>query len=151
MGIGYVASAHNYYEGRLTLAGDAPISPGTLVSADYAAGTAKIGVEANKPVFFVAQEIDEPIEYGINDVDQTVKVGKHLKLAPLTDDRDYKTTECDGELVAGDVVKFGTAKFEKSTAGTAGADFVVTQVDMIADVPMYSLHYLKATTAGVGA
>lgn len=56
MGIGYVASAHNYYEGRLTLAGDAPISPGTLVSADYAAGTAKIGVEANKPVFFVAQE-----------------------------------------------------------------------------------------------
>ena len=46
MGIGYVASAHNYYEGRLTLAGEAPISPGTLVSADYAAGTAKIGVEA---------------------------------------------------------------------------------------------------------
>lgn len=154
MGIGYVASNQNYYEGRLTLAGSAPISAGTLVSGDFAAGTATLGVTANKPVFFVAQEIDEPIEYGIADLDQVIKVGKHLKLAPLMDGAVYKTTEVNGSVVAGDVCNFTSGKFAKSTAGTAGADFIVTQVDQIADTPIYSLLYEKAAVAaggGVGA
>lgn len=147
MGIGYVASAHNFYEGRLTLAGDEPVSPGTLVSADFAAGTFKLGVEANKPVFFLAQEIDEPIEYGINDVDQMVKVGKYGKLAPVAEGMQYKTTEGTAPLVAGDVCTFTSGKFVKSSAGTAGADWLVTQVDTIADVPVYSLAYNKAAAA----
>lgn len=141
MGIGYVASAHNYYEGRLILAGEEAISPGTLVSADYAAGTAEIGVVSGKPVFFVAQENDAPIEYGINDVDQVIEAGKYLKLAPLVVGHDYKTTECADGLKAGDGAKFGS---DKKFAKADGADFIVTQVDMVGDVPVYSLHYIGA-------
>ncbi len=150
MGIGYVASSHNFYEGRLKLSGaeDKGISPGTLVSADFAQGTFSLGITENKPVYFLAQEIDEPIEYGINDVDQVIKNGTYGKLAPLAEGMQYKTTEVTGSPVAGDVCNFADGKFTKSSAGTAGADFVVTQVDTIASVPIYTLAYNKVIKAG---
>ncbi len=142
MGIGYVASPHNFYEGRLKLGGSNEISPGIIVNADFKDGTAVAGVGENKMIYFVAQEIDAPIEYGINDVDQTVKVGQYLKLAPVADGMEFKTTEVASAAVAGDYCKVGTnGDFEKSNAGTAGADFVVTQVDMIADKKLFTLAY----------
>lgn len=142
MGIGYVASPHNFYEGRLKLGGFSEISPGIIVNADFKAGTAVEGAASNKMMYFVAQENETPIEYGINDLDQTVKVGEYLKLAPVVDGMEFKTTEVADEAVAGDYCKVGAkGDFEKSNAGEAGADFVVTQVDMIAATKMFTLAY----------
>jgi hypothetical protein len=138
MGYAYVASPHNYYEGRLTLTDDVA-EPGMFVTADFAKGTASVATAATAvdTLYVIVNENDDPIEYGKDDVEQTVEKGAYLKLAKPQRDMVLKTTKVTGTPAVG-------AKMTVTDGVLAAGEgnWVVRAVESLGANNLYEIEYL---------
>lgn len=138
--VGFVASAHNQYDGTFVLGGAEELATGSFVTVDSTTGEAvKCAATPTTTVYFVAQENDRSVERVPNDDELLIQPGEYLKLMAPVRQMHVVTNQVAEELAVGDEVGPAGGVLAKKVDG----EYIVREIIPYGQTTAYRCELVK--------